>query len=178
MFVTYRTTITFTCPMRSWWDFTKCFWIMSEHSIYWTNRNKRSNLGWFQRDRLFLPFWFTLPLIHPSSPAALGYRQWQFWSCELEWCFLVPHNVVFCSRAGQTQYLGFHFLWEQQRAAWSGDGILSWAWEVLVLGEGMGSSGIWVFLLGNLVFAFRTCSWNIFCMFKCMNVFWAWIFIF
>lgn len=177
IFVTYRTTITFACPIRSWWDFTKCFWIMSEHGFYWTDRNKRSNLGWFQRDRLFLPIRFTLPLLHPSSLAALGYRQWRFWSCELEWYFLVTHNVVFCSRAGQTQCLGFLFLREQQWAAWSGDGILSWGWEVLVLGERMGSSGTWVFLLGNLVFEFRTCSWNIICMFKCMNVFWAWIFI-
>lgn len=144
IFVTYRTTITFACPIRSWWDFTKCFWIMSEHGIYWTDRNKRSNLGWFQRDRLFLPIPFTLPLLHPSSLAALGYRQWRFWSCELEWYFLVPHNVVFCSRAGQTQCLGPSSLGSssgqlgQVMGFWVGAGkswFLENVWGLVVLGS-------------------------------------------
>lgn len=56
IFVTYRTTITCTCPIRSWWDFTKCFWITSEHSIYWTDRNKRNNQRWCQRIGCLSPF--------------------------------------------------------------------------------------------------------------------------
>lgn len=130
-------------------------YVRTQHLLNRQKQEEQSEV--MSKDRLFLPFQSALPLLHPSSLAALGYRQWQFWACELEWHFLMSHNVLFCGRAEQTQCLGFLFLWEQQRAAWSGDGILSWGWEVLVLGNGMESSA-----LGSFCWATGICIQNLF----------------